>query len=108
MGRARTDASNTWLAFLRSYFGPVSADAQEGRVVRKKEREALLPLKRLPTDLKSKQDVRVGEAVQGGIRAPLVSMEKSSGRPMVLWRGRYECWGTQPGGQVLAPLFQEA
>lgn len=77
-------------------------------MVRKKEREALLPLKRLPTDLKSKQDVRVGEAVQGGIRAPLVSMEKSSGRPMVLWRGRYECWGTQPGGQVLAPLFQEA
>ena len=104
----RMDASNIWLAFLRSYFGPVNADAQEGRVVRKKEPEALLPLKRLPPDLESKQDVWVGEAVAGGIGAPLVSVEESPGQPMALWRGSCECCGTQPGGLVLARLFQEA
>lgn len=89
----RTDASNIWLAFLRSYFGPVNADAQEGRVVRKKEPEALLPLKRLPPDLESKRDVWVGEAVQDGIGAPLVSVEESPGQPMALWRGSCECCG---------------
>lgn len=77
-------------------------------MVRKKDPEALLPLKRSPTDLESKRDVWVGEAVQGGIGAPLVSVEESPGQPVALWRGSCECWRTQPGGLVLAPLFQEA
>ena len=99
----RTDASNISLAFLRSYFGPVNADAQEGRVVRKKEPEALLPLKRLPPDLESKRDVWVGEAVQDGIGAPLVSVEESPGQPMALWRGSCECCGRRASVGTLVP-----
>lgn len=75
---------------------------------KKKEREALLPLKRLPAHLDGKQD--------GGVSAwpskspkPVISMEGvGHGPPMVLWQVECECWGAHPRGSVLAFLYQEA
>ncbi|KAB0399718.1 hypothetical protein E2I00_009047, partial [Balaenoptera physalus] len=48
----RTDASNIWLVFLKSYFGPLNGRVSgRGASGEEEEQEALLPSKRSPTHL---------------------------------------------------------